>query len=35
MHFGGQYDGAFAEPYLQIASAALIIAVALWMLGRT
>jgi len=35
MHFGGQYDGAFAEPYLQIASTALIIVVALWMLGRT
>ena len=35
MHFSGQYSGAVAEPYLQIASAALIIAVALWMLGRT
>ena len=35
VHFGGQYDGAFAEPYLQVVSAAMIIAVALWMLGRT
>lgn len=35
MHFGSQYDGAAAEPYFQIASAVLIIAIALWMLRRT
>jgi nickel/cobalt transporter (NicO) family protein len=35
MHFGSQYDGAAAEPYFQIASAVLIIAIALWMLWRT
>jgi ABC-type nickel/cobalt efflux system permease component RcnA len=35
MHFGNRYDGAVAEPYFQIASAVLIIAIALWMLGRT
>jgi nickel/cobalt exporter len=35
MHFGNQYDGAVAEPYFQMASAFLIIAIALWMLRRT
>jgi len=35
MHFGNQYDAAIAEPYFQIASAVLIIAIALWMLWRT
>src|SRR5271167_902554 len=35
MHFGNQYDGAIAEPYFQMASACLIIAIALWMLWRT
>jgi len=35
MHFGSQYDGAVAEPYFQMASAFLIIAIALWMLWRT
>ena len=35
MHFGSQYDGAVAEPYFQMASAVLIIAIALWMLWRT
>ena len=35
MHFGSQYDGAVAEPYFQMASAFLIIAIALWMLRRT
>src|SRR5215469_3669051 len=31
MHFGSWYNGAVAEPYFQMASAALIIAIALWM----
>jgi uncharacterized membrane protein len=35
MHFDSQYDGAVAEPYFQMASAFLIIAIALWMLRRT
>jgi len=35
MHFGRQYDGAVAEPYFQIVSAVLIIAIALAMLQRT
>src|SRR5262245_11059767 len=35
MHFGGRYDDAVAEPYFQLASAALIVAIALWMLWRT
>jgi nickel/cobalt exporter len=35
MHFGSRYDGAVAEPYFQMASAVLIIAIALWMLWRT
>jgi nickel/cobalt transporter (NicO) family protein len=35
MHFGNRYDGAVAEPYFQIASAVLIIAIALWILWRT
>jgi len=34
MNFGSQYNGAAAEPYLQLASAALIVVVAAWMLGR-
>jgi nickel/cobalt exporter len=32
MHFGSRYNGAVAEPYFQMASAVLIIAIALWML---
>ena len=35
MHFGSRYDGGGAEPYFQMASAVLIIAIALWMLRRT
>jgi ABC-type nickel/cobalt efflux system permease component RcnA len=35
MHFSGHYDSAVAEPYFQMASAFLIVAIALWMLGRT
>jgi nickel/cobalt exporter len=35
MRFAGQYDGTAAEPYFQIASATLIIAISLWMLRRT
>ena len=35
MHFGSQYDGALAEPYFQMASAFLIMAIAPWMLRRT
>ena len=35
MYFGSQYDGAVAEPYFQIVSAVLIIAIALAMLQRT
>src|SRR4029077_12282619 len=30
-----RYDAAFAEPYFQVASAVLILAIALWMLWRT
>jgi nickel/cobalt transporter (NicO) family protein len=35
LHLGSRYDSAVAEPYFQIASAVLIIAVALWILWRT
>jgi nickel/cobalt transporter (NicO) family protein len=35
MRFGSQYNGAVAEPYFQMASACLIIAIALGMLWRT
>lgn len=35
MRFGGQSNGGVAEPYFQIVSAALIIAIALSMLSRT
>ena len=35
LHFASRYDAAFAEPYFQVASAVLILAIALWMLGRT
>ena len=35
LHFGSRYDATVAEPYFQLASAALIIAVASWMLWRT
>lgn len=35
LHYGGQWNAETTEPYFQIASAALIIAVALWMLWRT
>lgn len=35
MHFGRQWDAETTEPYFQLASAVLIIGVALWMLWRT
>jgi nickel/cobalt exporter len=35
MHFGSRYNDAVAEPYFQLASAVLIVAIALWMLWRT
>ncbi len=35
MHFGSQYNAGTSEPYFQIASAVLIISIALWMLART
>lgn len=35
MYLGRNFDGATAEPYFQLASAALVIAIALWMLWRT
>lgn len=35
MHFGQQWDAEASEPYFQIASAAIIIGVALWMAWRT
>jgi ABC-type nickel/cobalt efflux system permease component RcnA len=35
MYFGGQWDAASSEPYLQLVSAALIAATALWMAYRT
>jgi nickel/cobalt transporter (NicO) family protein len=35
LHLGSRYDIAVAEPYFQMASAVMIIAVALWMLWRT
>ncbi len=35
LHFVSRYDAAFAEPYFQVASAVLILAIALWMLWRT
>ena len=35
LHFASRYDAAFAEPYFQVASAVLILAVAWWMLWRT
>src|SRR5690348_6865441 len=35
LHFGGRYEAAVAEPYFQLASAVLILAIALWMLWRT
>jgi nickel/cobalt transporter (NicO) family protein len=35
LHLGGRYDSAVAEPYFQMASAVMIIAIALWMLWRT
>src|SRR4051794_17496808 len=35
MHFGSRYDAGVAEPYFQLASAVLIVAIALWMLWRT
>jgi nickel/cobalt exporter len=35
LHFASRYDAAVAEPYFQLASAVLIVAIALWMLWRT
>ena len=35
LHFASRYDAAFAEPYFQVASAVLILAIASWMLWRT
>ena len=35
MYFGQQWDAETSEPYLQVASAVLIIGVALWMMWRT
>jgi ABC-type nickel/cobalt efflux system permease component RcnA len=35
LYFGGQWDAAHTEPYLQLVSAALISATALWMAYRT
>ena len=35
LHFGAQWNTAATEPYLQIISAVLIIAIALWTLSRT
>lgn len=35
LYFGGQWDAATSEPYLQLISAALIAATALWMAYRT
>jgi nickel/cobalt exporter len=35
LHFASQYDAAFAEPYFQLASAVLIVAIAVWMVWRT
>ena len=35
LYFGGQWDAASSEPYLQLVSAALIAATALWMAYRT
>ncbi len=35
MHFGRKWDAETSEPYLQVASAVLIVGVALWMIWRT
>ncbi len=35
LHFGSRYDAAVAEPYFQLASAFLVVTIALWMLRRT
>lgn len=35
MYFGRQWDAESSEPYLQVASAVLIVGVALWMIWRT
>jgi nickel/cobalt exporter len=35
LRLGQDYDAATSEPYFQVASAVLILAIALWMLGRT
>jgi nickel/cobalt exporter len=35
MYFGSQFDAATSEPYFELASGVLILAVALWMLWRT
>ena len=35
MHLGSRYDSAVAEPYFQMASAVMIVAIALWILWRT
>ena len=34
LHFATRYDAAFAEPYFQLASAVLIVAIAVWMVWR-
>ena len=35
LYFGQHWQAEASEPYLQVASAAMIVAVALWMIGRT
>lgn len=35
MHFGSRWNTEAAEPYFQVASAIMIVTVALWMIGRT
>src|SRR5580704_6788012 len=35
LHFGGQWNAETSEPYFQIVSAVLIMAVAIWMMTRT
>src|SRR5215469_11593435 len=35
MHLGSRYDSAVAEPYCQMASAVMIVAIALWILWQT
>ena len=35
MYFGQKWDAETSEPYMQVASAVLMVSVALWMIGRT